>query len=447
MNYFSLLIKLFRLKHNTKKTKEYIEKVQQKKLRKILKHSYKNSGYYRRVFEENEITEENIESIPLDKFPVINKEVFIKNFDEITTKPELTQDALREFDENSSINKKEFLKKYHVVHSSGSTGIPRYFVYDDNAWEELITGIVRGAVIDLSAKEIIKWLIDGPRILYIAATDGRYGGAMIVGDSIDGLNCKQTFLDINTPLSEWTKCVREFNPDIIIGYPSAIKILGELAEQGEAKIDVKRVISCGEPLNSGLREFFEKVFGADVLNFYGASESLALGIELNPKEGMYLFDDMNVVEVIDGKMYLTCLYNYVQPIIRYHITDQLVMKAYEKEPLYPFTQVDVLLSRNEDVLWFEDNTGKKEFLHPLAIEGFCLDGLLDYQFRQTNLDSFEMLAEVANDSIKDKIEKELLLQMQAILEEKNLGYVKFEIIFVDQIKPDPETGKKNLIVI
>ena len=62
-----------------------------------------------------------------------------------------------------------------------------------------------------------------------------------------------------------------------------------------------------------------------------------------------------------------------------------------------------LLGRNEDLLWFEDVAGNREFLHPLAVEGFCIDGLLDYQFRQTGQDAFEMLAETAENAGRDMI--------------------------------------------
>lgn len=46
-------------------------------------------------------------------------------------------------------------------------------------------------------------------------------------------------------------------------------------------------------------------------------------------------------------------------------------------------------------MWFEDGDGKREFLHPLAIEGFCIEGLLDYQFRQITCNTFEMYAQGA----------------------------------------------------
>lgn len=308
------------------------------------------------------------------------------------------------------------------------------------AWEQMLLGIIRGALWGMSMPQVIKLLMKRPRIVYIAATDGRYGGAMAVGDGIDGVGAKQMYLDINTPLSEWVDSIRLFKPNIIIGYPSAIKILGELVESGEVALDVVRVISCGEPLNPGLRLFLEQTFHAEVINIYGASESLALGVETGKEDGLLLFDDMNVIEVEDQRMYLTSLYNFAQPLIRYEITDHLVLK----EPLSgsPFSRAKLLLGREEDMLWFEDENGKRDFLHPLAVEGFCVEGLRDYQFRKTSHNAFEILAEVPREDRQAAVRKEMLSQMEQILKEKKQMDVRFTVRFVKEILPNPYTGKK-----
>ncbi len=446
MGSLSLLWNLFQLKQNEHKTREQLEEIREKKLRRVLKTAYEKSPYYRRAFEEAGIDGENLTELPLSAFPVMDKDVLMQHFEELVTVSDLTQEGLRQFDADGRDSKGKYLGKYHVVHSSGSTGIPRYFVYDDKAWGQMLLGIIRGALWDMSMPQILRLLSGGLRILYIAATDGRYGGAMAVGDGIDGVGAKQLFLDIKTPLSQWISSIRAFGPNLVIGYPSAIKILGELVEKGEVQAQVCRVISCGEPLSPGLRSYLEKVFQAVVVNFYGASESLALGVETDGSEGMYLFDDMNYIEVLDGKMYLTCLYNLVQPLIRYRISDQLTLKASEAGARYPFTRTEILLGRNEDLLWFEDTDGKREFLHPLAIEGFCIEGLLDYQFRQTDIDAFEMLVEVSEKDKEAAVRREMLVQMKAILKEKRLDYVRFFVVFVREILPDPRTGKKPLIV-
>lgn len=446
MNYIKLLWNLFKLKRNEKKSYAQIQKLQQKKLREILKFAYEHSPYYRQKFIEASITDENIQTVKLSEIPIIDKSELLEHFSEIVTVMGLTQEGMRRFDAEEAMNRKPYMGKYHVVHSSGSTGKPGYFVYDNVAWNSMLLGIIRGALWNMTMPQILKLLVRGPRIVYLAATDGRYGGAMAVGDGIEGLHAHQLHLDIKTPLHEWVAQIKRFKPNMIIGYPSAIKILAELVEQGDVELQIIRVISCGEPLGSSLRNYLETVFQAQVVNFYGASESLALGVELNHQEGMVLFDDMNVIEMIDGKMYLTSLYNFIQPLIRYHISDQLTLEMPEDNSHSPFTRATGLLGRNEDILWFSDEYDNREFLHPLAIEGFCIEGLLDFQFRQITAMSFEMLAQVSKLASKKQISEEMQMQMNEILREKKLSYVQFKVRFVEEILPDSQTGKKRLIV-
>lgn len=444
MNYLKTLTDLYRLKKNMKLSAEKMRSLQNGKLRKLLRFAWEHSSYYRAVFERAGITEEQLDTLPLSCFPTIDKQALLEHFDELVTVSDLKQENLREFDAGEAADRKPYQGKYHVVHSSGSTGKPGYFVYDEDAWSQMLLGIIRAALWGMSMPQILGLLMKRPRIVYIAATDGRYGGAMAVGDGIDGVGAKQMYLDIKTPVAEWIRQIREFQPNIVIGYPSAIKILAQLMENGEVGLDAERVISCGEPLGTSLRTYLEKIFRTQVVNFYGSSEFLALGVETNPKDGMLLFDDMNVIEVENGVMYLTCLYNYAQPLIRYRLSDRLTLKAPEGGEL-PFTRAVGLLGRNEDVLWFEDGRGNREFLHPLAIEGFCIEGLKDYQFRQTTKDTFEMFAETEHGASKERIRQEMLQQMREILSEKKLDFVQFYVNFVNEILPDIRTGKKPLI--
>lgn len=445
MNYLKTLLELHGLRKNCRLTAEKLRALQEKKLRKLLHHAWEYSAYYRRSFKEAGISEEELDTLPLSCFPSIDKEILLTHFDELITISGVSQKELREFDEKTKADRRPYQGKYHIVHSSGSTGRPGYFLYDEAAWSSMLLGIIRGALWDMTMPQILKLLAGKTRIVYIAATDGRYGGAMAVGDGIDGVGAEQMYLDIKTPLEDWVKRLKRFQPNIIIGYPSAIKIMAELAEQGEVEVKIEKVISCGEPLGVGLRTYLEEIFGARVVNIYGASESLALGVEMDPAEGMLLFDDLNMIEIENGVMYLTCLYNFGQPLIRYRLSDRLTLKKAGTGDRYPFTRAVGLLGRNEDILWFEDGQGKREFLHPLAIEGFCIEGLKDYQFCQITKDSFEMYAEVSETASKEKIRAEMLTEMRKILAEKGLDFVQFYVNFTEQILPDPKTGKKQLI--
>ncbi len=446
MGYIRLLWDLYQLKRNVTKSEEQIKVLQEKKLRKLLRHACRNSAYYRRIFAQAGITEENIDRVPLKQFPVMDKDLLMENYDELVTDPKITQEELREFDESPASKTENYLGRYHVIHSSGSTGIPKYFVYDDKAWGQMLLGIIRGALWGMRMTSILKLLAKKPKILYIAATDGRYAGAMAVGDGINGVGAKQEYLDISKPIEEGNQKVIQFDPDIVIGYPSAIKLMADQVRLGRVPNHVKRVVSCGEPLSPGLRTFLEDTFQCPVMNFYGSSESLALGLEENSQEGMVLFDDMNVIEVEDGEMYLTCLYNFTQPLIRYHLTDTLKPKKRAADDPYGFSRAEVLLCRNEDEMWFCKADGTEEFIHPLSVEGICVDGLKDYQFVQTSEESFRIMAEVSAGAARDVIAQGIENIMKPLLSEKSLENIRYEICFVDAITANPDTGKKPLIV-
>ena len=441
MTFANLVYKLATAKLNTKLPRSVIKKMQQKRLREMLVYAYQNSPYYRKAFRAARINGHNISYMPIERFPTMDKQKLLDNFERVVTVRGLTQEKLRRFDSSENAGKKALGGKYHLIHSSGSTGKPGYFLYDNSTWDTMLIGIIRAALWDMSMLDILRLKLSKPRILYIAAADGRYAGAMAVGDGLDDLGFEKLVLDVQTPLDELQKQLREFRPDIIIGYPTAIKMLVQTADY---EFNIKRVITCGEPLSEGLRRYFKRFFKCRILNFYGASESIAIGVEDDNSGGMYLFDDMNYVEIADDGIYLTCLYNFAQPLIRYKISDKS-----EKMPLdgkCPFTRIKNILGRNEDVMWFKNADGRDEFLHPLSVEGLCINGLLDYQFVQRSDAFFEINAQIKHGADKSKILKALHGYMRKILELNGLSNIGFKIRIVNEIYADKRTGKKRLVV-
>ncbi len=150
MNYIKTLFDLWGLKRNEKKTPNEISALQKKKLRRLLHYAYESSPYYRDSFEKAGITADKIDSTPLSKFPTIDKSILLLQFDSIVTVPDLKQEEIRNFDEQEKPDRKPFMDKYHIVHSSGSTGKSGYFVYDKSAWNSMLLGIIRGALWNMS---------------------------------------------------------------------------------------------------------------------------------------------------------------------------------------------------------------------------------------------------------------------------------------------------------
>lgn len=85
INYFRLLWNLYSQKRNTGRKKEQVAKLQKKKLEKMLLYAYDHSPYYRKAFEAEGIFRENIRTMPLEKFPVLDKGILMEHFDELVT--------------------------------------------------------------------------------------------------------------------------------------------------------------------------------------------------------------------------------------------------------------------------------------------------------------------------------------------------------------------------
>lgn len=423
-----------------KLTRKQVLKIQKDKFQKLIEFVLKNSEFYKEEFNNAGITLSNFKEKNLADFPIINKQDVMRNFNRLVTVNDLRQTELEEFDKNSLIHSL-YKEKYHIIHSSGSTGRPYYFVYGQKDWNEMLMGMFRAAFWGINKQQLINFIEQKPKVLYLAATNGRYGGMMGVSQALATIGADALYLDVNLPLKKLVQRVCKFNPDAIIGYPTAIKILTEGLKEENHHLDLLRIVTAGEPLSKNLRRYFEKEYQIPIINYYGASESLALGVEVGNDDGMYLFDDLNIIERRDNKILLTNLYNYTQPLIRYELTDELNFTHNNDSA---FTTSRVLQSRSEDIMWFKDKDNL-EFLHPLSVEGFQIPGLIDYQFIQTSKKSFTLKLEIDSLSSKRRIKHEIYTQLLKILNENNLNFVSIKILF-GQIKPEKYSGKKKLMV-
>lgn len=446
MKFRALLTGLFRDRRIPKLSRPELLQLQQERLRTLLRFAYENSEFYHRTFTAAGITSENIDTLPLEAFPTTDKHAIIENYPQVLTDEGFTQDDLKAFCESGKQGL--FRDRWHVVHSSGSTERPVYFVYSQDDWNELILGAARGALWGISMDSIVQMGISQVHLLYAGVSQGSFGSTLLVSEACSTINAQQLSLDISEPLECWADKVIEFRPNIIMGYPSAIKILADQLHKRDIHLSVQLILSCGEGLSEAMRKSLSNDFHAPIINFYAASESLAIGVETNFEEGMYLYDDLNVIECIDGKMYLTSLYNYGQPIIRYYLSDMLELLPYDetKPPKYSFTRCRLHCGRQDDVLWFKDDAGKQNFIHAVHVENFCIPALLEYQLVQTSDSSFRIDAVIDSARDADTVLEELRQMTSELLAQRNLSQVTFELRQTDLIPADVSSGKHRLCV-
>lgn len=438
-----LLVNLFeKIRRTPPTSRQEMLALQEKKLRRLLRYAYTHSPYYRETFQKAGITAENLHTLPLSAFPTIDKTELMENYEKILTGKPFSQEELRAFDESG--NPGLFQKKYHVVHSSGSTGTPKYFVYKQKEWLQVQIRMLEATLLGLE-RDSLKDLFTNPRILYIAAAGSRFGGMMSVTSLSKLTGAQLRVLDVNEQLSAWMDVLQNDKPNVIIGYSTALKILADLINRTGITLDLKRIVSCGESLTPELRSYLESTFHQNVVNYYSATESLSLGVELDAREGMILFDDMNYLEVDGDKLYLTNLYNFSQPLIRYAISDS--MRLVDRDGAYSsYSHAILMRGRLDDILWFTDPKGNQEFLHPTVLEDFSFLGLKDYQFRQISQNQFEVLVELLPGADAKQICAHLREGIDGVLARNQLSFVSYRLITDEPILSDPVTGKKRLTI-
>ena len=430
------------LNKKTPASRQEMLQLREKKLRKLLRYAYAHSPYYRESFSKAGITERNIDTMPLTAFPTIDKTAFMDHYEQILTVKPFSQNELRQFDESGESGL--FRNQYHVVHSSGSTDTPKYFVYNNREWIQVQSRNVQSAAFGLSREQVVD-ACEGLRVLYIAATGGRFGGLMVVSFIAKLFGTRLQVLNVNEPLSAWSAMLRTYRPNMIVGYATALNMLADLINREGIPLDMRRVVSCGEYLTPDVRAYLERTFRQNVINCYAATESLALGIEPDAREGMLLYDDLNYLEFANGQLYLTNLYNYSQPLIRYAISDR--MRPADNCGTYSvYTHVVLIHGRLDDILCFTDPTGSKAFLHPTVLEDFSIPGLKDYQFRQASDNRFEVLVETQEGADTPEVCTLLRQAIDQVLARNRLSFLSYHLITDEPILVDPVTGKKRLTI-
>lgn len=87
MNLVKLGWKLMQMRGNASTSPEKLKQLQERQLRRLLKHAAEHSPYYAQAFKTAGISKEQLDLIPLSALPSINKTEFLRHFDELVTDP------------------------------------------------------------------------------------------------------------------------------------------------------------------------------------------------------------------------------------------------------------------------------------------------------------------------------------------------------------------------
>jgi phenylacetate-CoA ligase len=134
--------------------------------------------------------------------------------------------------------------------------------------------------------------------------------------------------------SEQLDAIRKLSPRGIWALPSAMRSLGNLLSAGSsAELNLRAILSWGELLDRGTRQYVESKFGVSIFDGYGAVEVAPLGglaWECGDR-GFHINADCVILEFVKdgervaygerGEVVATSLYRFAMPAIRYKLYD------------------------------------------------------------------------------------------------------------------------------
>jgi phenylacetate-CoA ligase len=414
-----------------------LEAQQMTKFRQLVAFAYARSPFYRSLIDEHGLDLERC--LPTD-FPVLTKEMVVENFDQILTDPRLSQRRIEEF-LNRSHDPAELLDgQFHVLHSSGTSGTVANVVYSHEAWITASSQMLR--VFPLRPRT---------RVAFVAAADGHFAGASLLVTGNYGTN--HLFFDVKTydvgrPMDQIVEALNRFQPRLLTGYAGVLERLAEFQDAGVLRIRPSLIVSGAEPLRPRCRSTLEGVFHAQLINAYASTEHLFMALTLPGSDGMYLLEDDLIFELRDDCTYVTNLFNHTLPLIRYRMDDVLI-RAEDPCGYYPFTKISDLVGRAEDSAVFVNEEGREDFVHPSLLGTLFVPGLKSWQVQVVNPAAFVFRARFEqNRSRQQKVDisRTIRNRLGALLAEKHMTNVGFEVQEVDRLEVDPKSGKTRMVL-
>lgn len=427
---------------------EELEAYQDAQLKRVVRHAASHSTFFGNLYREIDLDGD----FSLQDLPIVDKRILMDHFDEWVSDPRLKLTEIERQIETDPADQ-YYLDEYRIVATSGSSGLRGIFVYDRKEWSVVIAAALRWAEmfgttpLELSYKRLASVKADRP-----THATSRIGQVM-------GLGIRNLLmLDATEPLSALVERLNEFQPQLLMGYASLISLLAEEQIAGRLHIAPEMVATFSEMLSEDRVKRADQAWSLIPFNHYGAAEQIMIAADCDAHMGLHHFADLSIVEIVDKdnrpvpagtsghKTLLTNLHKFVQPVIRYEITDLVTKAPYRCSCNRSFPLISQVGGRNEDVLVLRGEGEKDVSISPLLVGGCMIEhaDIIEYQY---SLDGDALRFRVVSrpDSDRADLKQSLCRSVTSALSEQGAMDFSVEIEFVDRLIRTSDTmGKLKL---
>lgn len=407
--YFDILKYLAELKMHEKKSKKDLLDIQNKKLKKLIEHSYRHVLLYRQLFKEKGIRPDDIKTIKdLGKLPIIDKRFIQSNYVKI-----LANDIE--------------LSKCKTVNTTGSTGIPLKTLSDDKAMNYS------------SALVYYSFFEAGLRL--------RDKTVELTGiPEYEKHILRKDLVSTQDPMDKIIRELKIYNPNVLYSFPSVFRII---APHIKNEINPRMIVTHGETLSNSNRKIIGTAFGAEVFDTYGSTEFNRLAFECKEHIGLHMITDCAIIEIVnkdgdvvgpgeEGEIVVTGLYNYAMPLIRYRLGDIGTITDFKCTCHRNWPLIKSIEGRTDDYIILPSG----RIISPRAINIIeNIPEIVQYRTIQEKRDQF-LVEVVPGDDFSSDTEKEIEKQIKMGCLGEDIS-IKIELV---KDIPRERTGKLRTVI-
>lgn len=316
-----VLAKRRALRGHERWSRDRIAAHQRARLAELLRHAVQRSTYYHELLHGRR-------DVPLAAIPPMTKATLMSRFDEIATDVNV---RLADVERFLRAGKAElYADRYWVAATSGSSG--RRSIIPENLceWTATIASYARAQ----------EWAGIRPRLtgharMAVVSSTSRAHQSALVGATVKSPFLETERYDAGAPLVETVAALNRFQPEILVAYASMLRILADEQRAGRLHIAPRAVNGSSEPLTEETRAHVRDAWDVECFDVYAATEASGIAAECSGHQGLHVFDDLVILEVVDDtyrpvtpgetgtRALVTVLSSRTLPIIRYELTDRI----------------------------------------------------------------------------------------------------------------------------
>jgi putative adenylate-forming enzyme len=366
----SIMIKLLRtleeLRTHEHWTRQQLQAHQTKALQDLRQYAYERSPFYQKFHK-------GLAERPLQELPVLTKAMMMEHYDELVTDRSLHLEEIRASATEGEAGQ-PYKGKYWINATSGSTGHPGFFLFDQSEWVQVLASFARaqewsGVRINLAHRQ---------RMATVASISPWHMSSQVAA-TVKSWWRPSLRVPASQTLSKTVDDLNAWQPEVLVAYASMLGILAEEQLARRLRIQPAFVYSASEVLTFQTRNRVKEAWGKEPFNQYVATEAASIAAEHRKCRHMHFFDDLVISEVVDeqyrpvppgeygAKILVTTLFSRTQPLIRYELNDSVRVSAEPHDCGLPFAVLEGIQGRVENSLMLPAAAGGEVLIRPLVI--------------------------------------------------------------------------------